>query len=111
MREVGMRAIPRGARSATRAVPAALTARERPVLALLADGLVGREISARLFISGRTVTIAVRSKIGVWALAAAAREAARAGHRTLTCRGHQAAGGRRAAPIGNLPPNMGNRWR
>jgi DNA-binding CsgD family transcriptional regulator/tetratricopeptide (TPR) repeat protein len=82
MREVGMRAIPRGPHSATRAAPAGLTTREQQVLALLADGLADREISQRLFISERTVhhhVSAVLSKIGVSSRTAAAREAARLG--------------------------------
>ena len=82
MREVGVRAIPRGPRQATRAAPAGLTAREQEVLALLADGLADREISQRLFISERTVhhhVSAVLSKVGVSSRTAAAREAARMG--------------------------------
>jgi DNA-binding CsgD family transcriptional regulator/tetratricopeptide (TPR) repeat protein len=82
MREVGVRAIPRGPRAATRAAPAGLTAREQEVLALLADGLADREISQKLFISERTVhhhVSAVLSKIGVTSRTAAAREAVRLG--------------------------------
>ena len=82
MREVGVRAIPRGPRQATRTAPAGLTAREQEVLALLADGLADREISQRLFISERTVhhhVSAVLSKIGVTSRTAAAREAAKLG--------------------------------
>jgi DNA-binding CsgD family transcriptional regulator/tetratricopeptide (TPR) repeat protein len=82
MREVGVRAIPRGPRTATRTAPAGLTAREQEVLTLLADGLADREISERLFISERTVhhhVSAVLSKIGVASRTAAAREAARLG--------------------------------
>ncbi len=82
MREVGVRAIPRGPHSATRAAPAGLTAREQEVLALLADGLSDREISQKLFISERTVhhhVSAVLSKVGVTSRTAAAREATRLG--------------------------------
>jgi DNA-binding CsgD family transcriptional regulator len=82
MKELGVRAIPRGPRRATRAAPAGLTPREQEVLTLLADGLPNREISARLFISERTVhhhVSAVLSKIGVSSRTAAAREAARMG--------------------------------
>src|SRR6185437_11900390 len=60
--------------------PAGLAAREQEVLALLTEGLPDREISARLFISERTVyhhVSAVLSKIGVSSRTAAAREAAR----------------------------------
>jgi len=82
MRELGMTAIPRGPRRATRADPAGLTTREREVLALLSEGLPDREISQRLFISERTVhhhVSAVLAKIGVSSRTAAAREAARMG--------------------------------
>ncbi len=82
MKALGVRAIPRGPRPATRAAPAGLTAREQEVLALLAEGLPDREISRRLFISERTVhhhVSAVLSKIGVPSRSAAAREAARLG--------------------------------
>jgi len=82
MRALGMTAIPRGPRRATRAAPAGLTAREQEVLALLAEGLPDKEISRRLFISERTVhhhVSAVLSKIGVSSRTAAAREAARMG--------------------------------
>jgi DNA-binding CsgD family transcriptional regulator/tetratricopeptide (TPR) repeat protein len=82
MKELGVRAIPRGPRAATRAGPAGLTAREREVLALLSEGLPNREISRRLVISERTVdhhVSAVLSKIGVSSRAEAARAAARMG--------------------------------
>jgi DNA-binding NarL/FixJ family response regulator len=82
MKALGISAIPRGPRPATRADPAGLTSREREVLALLADGLADRVISQRLFISERTVqhhVSSVLSKIGVASRAAAAREAARLG--------------------------------
>jgi DNA-binding CsgD family transcriptional regulator/tetratricopeptide (TPR) repeat protein len=82
MKELGVKAIPRGPRAATRAAPAGLTAREQEVLALLADGLADREISERLVISERTVhhhVSAVLSKIGVSSRTAAALEAARMG--------------------------------
>jgi DNA-binding CsgD family transcriptional regulator len=82
MRELGIRAIPRGPRAATRAAPAGLTAREQEVLALVSAGLANREISRRLFISERTVqhhVSAVLAKIGVSSRTAAAREAARIG--------------------------------
>jgi DNA-binding CsgD family transcriptional regulator len=85
MKELGVKAIPRGPRPATRAAPAGLTPREHEVLALLADGLPDREISQRLFISERTVhhhVSAVLAKIGVSSRTAAAREAARMGIRS-----------------------------
>jgi len=82
MRDLGLRAIPRGPRPATRAAPAGLTAREQEILALVTEGLADREISQRLFISERTVqhhVSAVLSKIGVSSRVAAAREATRIG--------------------------------
>jgi DNA-binding CsgD family transcriptional regulator/tetratricopeptide (TPR) repeat protein len=82
MKTLGIKAIPRGPRPATRAAPAGLTAREREVLALLSEGLPDREISRRLFISERTVhhhVSTVLAKIGVSSRTAAAREAARMG--------------------------------
>ncbi|HEX6857210.1 MAG TPA: AAA family ATPase [Streptosporangiaceae bacterium] len=82
MRELGLRAVPRGPRRATRSAPAGLTAREQEVLALVSEGLADREISERLFISERTVNhhvSAVLAKIGVSSRTAAAREAARMG--------------------------------
>src|SRR6202044_3157538 len=87
MKALGLKAIPRGPRLATRDAPAGLTAREQEVLALLSDGLPDREISRRLFISERTVhhhVSAVLSKIGVTSRTAAAREAARMGIGNLT---------------------------
>ena len=82
MKDLGIRAIPRGPRPATRAAPAGLTTREQQVLALLAEGLPDREIARRLFISERTVhhhVSAVLAKTGVTSRTAAAREAARMG--------------------------------
>jgi len=82
MKSLGISAIPRGPRAATKAAPAGLTAREQEVLALLTEGLPDREISRRLFISERTVhhhVSAVLAKIGVSSRTAAVREAARMG--------------------------------
>ncbi len=82
MKELGIRAIPRGPQRATRAAPAGLTARQQEVLALISEGLPNHEISRRLFISERTVdhhVSAVLSKIGVPSRMAAAQEARRLG--------------------------------
>jgi DNA-binding NarL/FixJ family response regulator len=82
MKALGLKAIPRGPRLATRDPPAGPTAREQQVLALLAEGLPDREISRRLFISERTVhhhVSTVLAKTGVASRTAAAREAARMG--------------------------------
>jgi DNA-binding CsgD family transcriptional regulator/tetratricopeptide (TPR) repeat protein len=82
MKSLGIGAIPRGPRAATKATPAGLTPREQEVLALLTEGLPDREISERLFISERTVhhhVSAVLAKIGVSSRTAAVREAARLG--------------------------------
>jgi DNA-binding NarL/FixJ family response regulator len=82
MKSLGIGAIPRGPRAATKATPAGLTPREQEVLALLTEGLPDREISRRLFISERTVhhhVSAVLAKIGVSSRTAAAREAVRMG--------------------------------
>jgi DNA-binding NarL/FixJ family response regulator len=82
MKEVGIRAIPRGPRPATGEAPARLTPREQEVLALLSQGLPDKEISRRLFISERTVqhhVSSVLSKFGVSSRTAAARQAAAMG--------------------------------
>jgi DNA-binding CsgD family transcriptional regulator len=82
MRQLGLTAIPRGPRAASRTTAAGLTAREQQVLALIAEGLADREISRRLFISQRTVqhhVSAILTKIGVPSRAAASREATRLG--------------------------------
>ncbi|MGH7446360.1 MAG: helix-turn-helix domain-containing protein, partial [Longimicrobiales bacterium] len=51
----GVRGLPRGPRSSTRANPANLTNRQLDVLSLLAQGLSNREIGRRLFLSTRTI--------------------------------------------------------
>lgn len=82
MRKVGVRGIPRGARSTTRANPAGLTTRELEVLRLIAQGLRNSEIADQLVVSAKTIdhhVSSVLTKLGVSNRGAAAREAARLG--------------------------------
>jgi DNA-binding CsgD family transcriptional regulator len=55
MRQLGIRSIPVGPRTATRAHPLGLTRREREVLDLICAGHTNAEIAAKLFISPKTV--------------------------------------------------------
>jgi DNA-binding CsgD family transcriptional regulator/tetratricopeptide (TPR) repeat protein len=82
MRELGIRSIPAGPRSATREHPLGLTRREREVLDLICAGCTNAEIAGRLFISAKTVdhhVSAVLGKLGAPTRGAAAAEAARLG--------------------------------
>jgi DNA-binding NarL/FixJ family response regulator len=82
MKTLGIKAVPRGPRSTTKAHPFKLTMREQEILDLLSEGLANNEISERLVISEKTVdhhVSAVLSKMGVRSRAAAVREAGRAG--------------------------------
>ncbi len=82
MRAAGIRSVPAGAQSATRAHPAGLTRREHQVLDLICTGRTNAEIAAELFISAKTVdhhVSAVLAKLGTPNRSAAATVAARLG--------------------------------
>jgi ATP/maltotriose-dependent transcriptional regulator MalT len=78
MRELGFARIPRGPRAATRAHPALLTAREREVLALMADGRRNAEIAGQLFVSAKTVEHHVSAILGKLGAASRTEAIARA---------------------------------
>jgi DNA-binding NarL/FixJ family response regulator len=74
--------VPQGTAASTSAAPEALTAREAQILALLAEGLVNKQIAARLGISRHTVKThlgALFHKLGVSTRAEAVAAGARAG--------------------------------
>jgi DNA-binding CsgD family transcriptional regulator/tetratricopeptide (TPR) repeat protein len=82
MRRLGVRSIPAGPRTATRAHPLGLTRREREVLDLICAGHTNAEIAAKLFISVKTVdhhVSAVLAKLDAPTRAIAASHAARLG--------------------------------
>jgi DNA-binding CsgD family transcriptional regulator len=82
MRALGIRSIPAGPRTATRADPFGLTRREREVLELICAGHTNTEIAAKLFISAKTVdhhVSAVLAKLDAPTRRAAATHAARSG--------------------------------
>ena len=82
MRDLGIRSIPAGARTAARAHPRGLTMREQEILHLLSEGQSNEEIAASLFISVRTVehhVSAILGKLGVETRKGAANEARRLG--------------------------------
>jgi DNA-binding CsgD family transcriptional regulator/tetratricopeptide (TPR) repeat protein len=82
MRQLGIRSIPAGPRTATQADPLGLTRREREVLELICAGHSNAEIAAKLFLSTRTVdhhVSAVLAKLGAPTRGAAAAHAARLG--------------------------------
>jgi DNA-binding CsgD family transcriptional regulator len=82
MRLLGIRSIPTGPRTATRAHPLGLTQREREVLDLVCAGHTNAQIAAKLFISTKTVdhhVSAVLTKLDAPTRNAAAAHAARLG--------------------------------
>ena len=82
MRQAGIRSVPAGARSVTRAHPLGLTRREQEVLELIHAGRTNAEIAETLVISVKTVghhVSAVLAKLGAPTRTAAAAEAARRG--------------------------------
>ncbi len=82
MRTLGIRSIPAGPRTATRAHPLGLTRREHEVLDLIVDGHTNAEIAGQLFISAKTVdhhVSAVLAKLGAPSRNVAASEAVRLG--------------------------------
>jgi DNA-binding CsgD family transcriptional regulator/tetratricopeptide (TPR) repeat protein len=82
MRQLGIRSIPAGPRTATRAHPLGLTRREHEVLDLICAGHTNAEIAAKLFISPKTVdhhVSSVLAKLDAPTREVAATHAARLG--------------------------------
>ncbi len=82
MRQLGIRSIPAGPRTAARADPLGLTRREREVLDLICAGHTNAQIAAKLFISAKTVdhhVSAVLAKLDAPTRDVAASYAARLG--------------------------------
>ncbi len=82
MRTLGIRSIPAGPRTATRAHPLGLTRREHEVLNLIVGGNTNAEIAEQLFVSAKTVdhhVSAVLAKLGAPSRNVAASEAVRLG--------------------------------
>jgi DNA-binding CsgD family transcriptional regulator/tetratricopeptide (TPR) repeat protein len=82
LRERGVRGLPRGPRSSTRANPGGLTRREQEVLELLVQGLRNAQIAERLVLSERTVdhhVAAILRKLGASTRGEASAQAVRLG--------------------------------
>jgi DNA-binding CsgD family transcriptional regulator/tetratricopeptide (TPR) repeat protein len=82
MRDLGIRSIPTGPRTAARTHPRGLTTREQEILELLSQGRSNDEISASLFISVRTVehhVSAILGKLDATSRKGAAEEALKLG--------------------------------
>lgn len=82
MRAQGQHAVPRGPRASTQANVFGLTAREREVLDLLAEGLTNAQVAARRHLSVRTVdhhVAAILAKLGVASRAEAVQSGQRSG--------------------------------
>jgi DNA-binding CsgD family transcriptional regulator len=82
LRDIGVRAVPRGPQRATRAHPAGLTAREAEILALITAGSTNREIADHLYLSPKTVehhVSAILAKLAVPTRRDAVRAAAQLG--------------------------------
>jgi DNA-binding CsgD family transcriptional regulator/tetratricopeptide (TPR) repeat protein len=82
LRELGVRSIPVGTQSTTRANPVGLTQRERQVLEFVCAGDTNAEIAARLVISAKTVdhhVSAVLAKLGAATRRSAAAKAVELG--------------------------------
>lgn len=123
MRSPGIRSIPGGPRTATRAHPRGLTRREHRVLDLICDGHTNPQIAPKLFISAKTVdhhVSAILTKLGAPTRRAAAAEARRLGlvgaaqragaapgaeRRPGTAGGRQLRAGRRTGAVTARGPN------
>ncbi|HEY7175088.1 MAG TPA: LuxR C-terminal-related transcriptional regulator, partial [Micromonosporaceae bacterium] len=82
LRSAGVRRVPRGPRSTTRANPGQLTDRQLEILALLDEGRTNAEIAERLYLSRRTVdnhVAALLHRLGVTSRRAATAAAAASG--------------------------------
>lgn len=87
----GQRLLPRGPNQRTRADPLGLTARERQILELIAEGLANRQIAQRLSRSERTVehhVAALLAKLGVGSRDEALRRAREAAARLAPTAGN-----------------------